>query len=65
MDAKLNIAVYSPSISTNPKPVAIFQTEISTDLPADNLGQAVCDAINKAWIKGIDPVHMQVLITFS
>lgn len=46
-------------------PVVSVQTEMSTDLPADNIGEIVTEAIHKAWKMGHDPIHFAAVISFS
>lgn len=40
-------------------------TEMSQDLPAENLGELVADVIQKGWKAGIDPTASVVIIRFS
>lgn len=44
--------------------IASVKTEMSTDLPAENLGELVADAIQKAWKDGHDPMYFSVVISF-
>ena len=41
------------------------ETTMSTDLPAENLGEIVCDAVQKAWKAGHDPVDFKLIVSFS
>lgn len=38
---------------------------MSTDLPQDNIGEVVTQAINEAWKQGYDPVNFDVVVSFG
>lgn len=38
---------------------------ISTDLPADAVGEHLTELIQRAWKAGIDPVNMTIVVSFS
>lgn len=46
-------------------PVAVIVTEMSSDLPADNLGELLCDAVHTAWKAGHDPTAFSVVVSFD
>lgn len=39
--------------------------KMSSDLPADALGEHLALAIQKAWKAGCDPVDMTIVVSFS
>lgn len=38
---------------------------ISTDLPAERMGEIMADAMQEAWKRGADPVHCKIEVKFS
>lgn len=45
--------------------VASATTTMTNDLPADNLGEVLTEAIQEAWREGHDPVNFDAVVTFS
>lgn len=45
--------------------IQLAERRISTDLPADALGEILCEAINLAWRSGTDPVDMVIDVRFE
>jgi hypothetical protein len=39
--------------------------EMTTDLPAENMGEAVCDMLQLLWKWGEDPAKCTLVITFE
>ena len=46
-------------------PIVELETGMSQDLPADNLGEIVCEAVQVAWRAGHDPVKFSVVVGFK
>lgn len=50
--------------ATYVSPKSTFQANVETtsDLPADALGEAACEALRKAWCAGEDPKGASIII---
>jgi len=62
--ARVTVKVYLDG-RPHAAPIVAVETTMTNDLPADNVGEIVCQAINKAWKDGHDPVNFSVVISFS
>lgn len=45
-----------PTVNNQKRPDLYHTAEMSTDLPADALGEAVAETMQKVWASGYDPV---------
>lgn len=68
MSKKRNTAIVSAKVYLDgvrfPAPIVEKETSMTDDLPADNLGELLCDAVQAAWKAGHDPVTFSVVISF-
>lgn len=49
----------------NGNPMYVESAVMSTDLPAQQLGELVAEVVHQAWKAGVDPVNTQVVIDFA
>jgi hypothetical protein len=61
--AKLDL--YAHEKKGNHLITALHNVQMSTDLPAADLGEALANLMQAVWRKGYDPVLTEVRITFS
>jgi hypothetical protein len=52
-------------VRQNEKTIAARTYTMSTDLPAEKLGELVSDVLQQAWREGNDPTHGHVVIYFT
>lgn len=47
------------------KPVVVVTTQMSTDLPTENLGEILTDCLQEVWSRGNDPVNYTFVVEFD
>ncbi len=62
--AKVTAACFPNGIG-NLHDMVKISTEMSTDLPAANLGELVADVLQATWRKGYDPAQKQFAIVIN
>lgn len=60
--AKVTCTVY---LTKSINAIAKVSTTMSTDLPAENLGEILADAVNAAYKEGHDPVDYSIVVRFG
>lgn len=65
--AKLDNARVTAKIIMHGSHATVLEVKriMSTDLPAEHLGELVCEAVNEAWRSGLDPVNFDVVVVFG
>ena len=63
--ARVRAKVYLNGQLPNARPITEIKTLMTTDLPAENLGELLCQAVEAAWKAGHDPVSFCVIIEFA
>lgn len=58
-------ATVTVHIRENEQTVVEVSTKMSTDLPAENLGEILASALNKYWQSGGDPVNCHAVVFFT
>lgn len=63
----MTLAVLTTRIRKNDNDSILWQTEetMSSDLPTEDLGEAISSAISAAWAMGHDPTTFHVTIHFK
>lgn len=64
MTPKMSIVIAYPGPG-GPTTTRTFEREISDDLPAEALGEILCEAVNDRWKDGVDPTDMTIVISFG
>lgn len=49
----------------NDNPIYVETATMSTDLPAQQLGELITSVVHQAWKVGFDPVNTKVLVEFN
>lgn len=64
--AAVRFDVHAEGIVYGKPPTHRVESSMTTDLPADNLGEGLADAIQRAWKEGFDPTEKRfsVVVTF-
>jgi hypothetical protein len=64
--AKVTITAFLRHQIEKPDSVLVTETfEMTTDLPAAKMGEAICSVINTLWKHGYDPTKTKLEIDFS
>lgn len=64
LQAAITVRIYQKGIPY-PQPIHVAMTTMTSDLPADNLGEILCEAIQGAWKAGHDPVDCIAVVEFT